>query len=68
MCEIISNQYTKPMIHHDTVYHICDDSHMVVEFEKPGRTDTKVMHWIYIYEKMINKNAQSRFNKIFLFL
>lgn len=30
-CERISNHYSKPLIHHDTVYHICDDRHMVVD-------------------------------------
>lgn len=33
-CAEISYRISKPLIHHDTVYHICDSRHMVVE---PGK-------------------------------
>lgn len=34
-CQEISNSYSKPLVHHDTVYHICDDRHMVVDIGNP---------------------------------
>lgn len=37
-CERISNHYSKPLIHHDTVYHICDDRHMIVDIGNPRTT------------------------------
>lgn len=38
-CEEISYRYSKPLVHHDTVYHICDDRHMVVDI---GNSWTKI--------------------------
>lgn len=35
-CAEISYRISKPLIHHDTVYHICDSRHMVVE---PGKVN-----------------------------
>ncbi|XP_061195273.1 von Willebrand factor D and EGF domain-containing protein-like [Saccostrea echinata] len=34
-CEEISYRYSKPLIHHDTVHHVCDNRHMVVEIGNP---------------------------------
>lgn len=44
-CEEISHRYSKPLVHHDTVYHICDDRHMVVDI---GNSWTKVTHKLKI--------------------
>lgn len=38
-CEEISNRYAKPLIHHNMVYQICDNRHMVVDI---GDLYTKV--------------------------
>lgn len=38
-CAEISYRISKPLIHHDTVYHICDSRHMVVE---PGKVNSLI--------------------------
>lgn len=34
-CEEISHRYAKPLIHHDMVYQICDNRHMVIDIGDP---------------------------------
>lgn len=49
-CEEISHRYAKPLIHHDMVYQICDNRHMVIDIGDPY---TKVF-----FKKSLPKDIQ----------
>ncbi|XP_061187077.1 von Willebrand factor D and EGF domain-containing protein-like [Saccostrea echinata] len=39
-CEEISYNFTKPLKHHDTIYHVCSKEHMVIEMNRTWTTIT----------------------------